>query len=478
MTEKDRELSDLDKTLNNCINVLTDLKEVPSYGGYRNEKTGALTLSYPDYPNEVMKCFSAIWSVYKDVLYKVKISEIEAKNIEILNIGEVVTYLVYIQRGERFCDWHIAEYIKNGILLKLVIRLKNLQQRMNILEEGYKQFDQARGCLIGGAAGDALGYPVEFIKYNQILEKYGTFGIKAYDLDKTSGKAIITDDTQMTLFTAIGILYWKEKVESNDGAGAVETYIHRAYRDWYRTQTGEKSDKNISWLTDIQELHVKRAPGSTCMRALSRSDKGRIDKPINDSKGCGGVMRVAPIAVYSRYFESATLIGAKAAAITHGHPLGYMPAAAFVYILEKIMSGEYTHDYPLNTIVHECIEKMKEMFSHDDHLDELIDIITLAVDLSGNDDPDISNIEKLGEGWVAEEALAIALYCSMKYHNDFSAAIIAAVNHSGDSDSTGSITGNIVGALVGYDKISQKWTDDLELKDVVLEVADSLCSAS
>jgi len=344
-----------------------------------------------------------------------------------------------------------------------------------VVSESDAILDKARGCLIGGAAGDALGYPVEFIKYDQIQEQFGVNGINAYVLDKTTGNALITDDTQMTLFTASGILYWKKRIAVNNGAGAVETYIHRAYRDWYRTQTNEKSDKNISWLTDIKELRVKRAPGSTCMQALRRSDKGRLDRPINDSKGCGGVMRVAPIALYSRYFESAALVGAKAAAITHGHPLGYMSAAAFVYILEKIMSVESGYCNPLYIIVSDCINEMKELFHHESHLSELIDIITLAVDLSENDDPDIINIEKIGEGWVAEEALAIALYCSLKYYNDFSSAIIAAVNHSGDSDSTGSITGNIVGAFVGYDNISQKWTDDLELKDVVIKVADSLC---
>ena len=85
-----------------------------------------------------------------------------------------------------------------------------------------------------------------------------------------------------------------------------------------------------------------------------------------------------------------------------------------------------------------------------------------------------ANITMIGEGWIAEEALAIALYCSLKYYNDFSAAIIAAVNHSGDSDSTGSITGNIVGAHIGYKNIPQKWKDDLELMEIILEVADSL----
>ena len=87
----------------------------------------------------------------------------------------------------------------------------------------------------------------------------------------------------------------------------------------------------------------------------------------------------------------------------------------------------------------------------------------------------MENIHELGEGWVAEEAFAIALYCSLRYQNDFSKAIIAAVNHKGDSDSTGAIAGNIAGAFAGYEQMEDKWKQNLELKKVILELADNLC---
>ena len=61
-----------------------------------------------------------------------------------------------------------------------------------------------RGSLIGGAAGDALGYAVEFDSYHRIIDKYGEQGITEYEL--TNGIAQISDDTQMTLFTANGML--------------------------------------------------------------------------------------------------------------------------------------------------------------------------------------------------------------------------------------------------------------------------------
>ena len=65
--------------------------------------------------------------------------------------------------------------------------------------------DRIRGSLVGGAVGDALGYPVEFMSYAGIVRKYGDNGIVRYELDMNSGKALISDDTQMTLFTACGL---------------------------------------------------------------------------------------------------------------------------------------------------------------------------------------------------------------------------------------------------------------------------------
>lgn len=87
---------------------------------------------------------------------------------------------------------------------------------------------------------------------------------------------------------------------------------------------------------------------------------------------------------------------------------------------------------------------------------------------------DIDNIRSLGEGWVGEEAVGIALYCALRHNDDFSAALRAAVNHDGDSDSTGAICGNILGAIWGYDRIPYIWKENLELHDTLLATARRL----
>ena len=101
-------------------------------------------------------------------------------------------------------------------------------------------------------------------------------------------------------------------------------------------------------------------------------------------------------------------------------------------------------------------------------------LIEKALDLAAEDINDLKAIHRLGEGWVGEEALAIAVYCSLKYSDDFDKALIASVNHKGDSDSTGVVTGNILGAKLGLSGISEKYLKNLELKDVILEIADDL----
>lgn len=346
--------------------------------------------------------------------------------------------------------------------------------------------DPIRGCLFGGAVGDALGYAVEFIEDYAIFERYGAEGITEYALDKVTGKALISDDTQMTLFTANGLLVGDTRGCMRGIQGWPRGYVALAYQDWLYTQTGsyenraERGCNQRSWLCDVPELYARRAPGNTCLSALSEAARdGHVDdyiaNPKNDSKGCGGVMRIAPLALnYQIAIETLDMEAAQIAAITHGHSLGYMPAAVLCHIINRIVfPGE--QKMCLKEIVIEAKKTAEKIFKGDNHLKELTDIIDRAIVLSENDFDDLENIRALGQGWVAEETLAIAIYCSLKYVDDFSKGIIAAVNHSGDSDSTGAVTGNILGALVGYEAIEDKWKKDLECADVILEVADDIC---
>ena len=284
-----------------------------------------------------------------------------------------------------------------------------------------KDIDKFRGCLIGGAAGDALGYAVEFLDEETIFSRYGENGITGYDL--VNGVAEISDDTQMTLFTANGLLLGTTREMTRGIMGPYPSYIAFCYKDWLRTQC-EKYPLNeeypYSWLINIPELYNRRAPGNTCLTAIENGANGTIDEPINQSKGCGGVMRVAPIGLYfetkRRTIDEIDMIGAETAAITHGHELGYIPAAGLVHIVQSLSHNE---DISLLDAVLDMKEALRRQFTNRKHLSEQIDLIDKAIALSKENIDALEAIRELGQGWVAEETLAIAIYCSLKYSDDF-----------------------------------------------------------
>ena len=341
--------------------------------------------------------------------------------------------------------------------------------------------DRIRGSLIGGAIGDALGYPVEFIySFEKIQANYGERGITRLDtkqhwLDEAeqTGKAVVSDDTQMTLFTANGLLNaFKQGIAPKYG-------ICRAYIEWYLTQIGKKSGKyKDCWIGDVPELNHRRAPGNTCMSSLDDIYRGK--DPMNNSKGCGGVMRVAPIPLYAvvenrMSIVEADLLAGEAAELTHLHPLGFIPAALMSHIIYRLALDNEPNRENMKRYIMEGVDEIREQYkeSHND-VERMAELAERAILLLDDGKTDLENIGHLGEGWVGEETLAIALYCALKHFDSFEDAMIAAVNHKGDSDSTGAVTGNILGAAVGYEAIPQFFKDDLELHDVILHMADDL----
>lgn len=342
--------------------------------------------------------------------------------------------------------------------------------------------DQIRGCLLGGAAGDALGYEVEFISHSQIVKRFGENGITEFV--PHDGYARFSDDTQMTLYTAAGLLCGATRAENSDTPVSMEKWIHKCYLDWLETQYATGNHKAACWLNNVRALYAWQAPGNTCLSALASHKMGSVAKPLNHSKGCGGVMRVAPVGLFfkntrengrpDQILDIMRLAG-EAAAITHGHPLGYIPAAALAQMVSRIVYGGCKYGTMPWDILRECKELLVTLYGDDEYTQTMNGLLDQAASLAGNGMPDVENIHALGGGWVGDEALAIAVYCWLKYPHDFDKALIAAVNHSGDADSTGAVLGNILGAAVGYENLSLKWTEELEMVDVTLQIADDLC---
>ncbi|WMC10098.1 ADP-ribosylglycohydrolase family protein [Oceanimonas pelagia] len=320
--------------------------------------------------------------------------------------------------------------------------------------------DPARmlGCLLAGAAGDALGAPVEFMSWPEIERTFGPGGIRTM-AEAYGRRGAITDDTQMMLFTAEGLLRGQVRARAR-GLCSPYSVIHNALLRWLLTQ-GQSPAANVSrngWLIKKRRLWARRAPGNTCLSALAASTHFG-EWAQNNSKGCGGVMRVAPCAFFDNAFELAS----DSARLTHGHPSGYLAAGLFADILHRL----WQHGCSLEAA---CTGALA---AHDKQpgMEETRQLIEHVLKCYRRDEkPTPRSIEQLGRGWVAEEALAIGLWCSL-CAGSLEEGIILAVNHSGDSDSTGLIAGNLLGLIHGPQAIPAHWLKELELKDVITQVA-------
>lgn len=374
--------------------------------------------------------------------------------------------------------------------------------------------DKYRGCLLGGAAGDALGYAIEFDREEAIAARYGSRGIRDYQLDER-GLAPFSDDTQMTLYTANSLLCSLAALSTQASGGAqasssapVSSDTHAAggtqasggapapapatmpspaalatyapaqmaqfYVEWMYTQVSPYPlAEPKAWISSLPELFASRAPGVTCMNACEAMANGA--KAVNNSKGCGGIMRMAPVGLINTCpgFSGVELqrLGAQLAELTHCHELGWMPAGVFAHIVSLLARDEASSVREAAT---QALNTLPEAFPNAHYLGQLQELLRYTLRLADSDIPDLEAIHALGEGWVAEEALAIGLLCSLRHEDDFAGAITSAVNHGGDSDSTGAIAGNIVGAHLGLAGIPQRYLEHLELRDTISKIADDL----
>ncbi len=376
----------------------------------------------------------------------------------------------------------LAEFCRiRSILCRERESFRRLREKMALprIPSDSRLQSRFRGCLLGGAVGDALGAPVEFLHLDEIVRAYGEPGIRDYA--PAYGKlGAITDDTQMTLFTAEAMLsaHLAAVLQSQ------ETDFFRAaaasYARWLMTQQnsrlGSSGTQKTSWLLQQKKLFSRRAPGTTCLSALQTS-RGRVTRAMNDSKGCGGVMRMAPVGLYfahslsrerhpDRLLSSIFATGNDLAAITHGHPSGCLSAGAIAAVVGLVLVG--------NSVTDAIHAAKAELRQHPYHKETLA-AIEKAQSLAKSRPRERSALRELGKGFVAEEALAMGIYCALGA-KDFEDGIILAVNHSGDSDSTGSITGNLLGAAAGAEAIPERWLAQLELRSTIEALADDLAA--
>lgn len=317
------------------------------------------------------------------------------------------------------------------------------------------------GCVLGGAVGDAFGYAVEFDRWADIQRKHGPAGLQQPVLG--GGLLVVSDDTQMMLFTLEAL---NEAVSATE-RWTVQTIAQacsHAYVRWGHTQgvpvPGLRSDRV---LMQSPAMRRRRAPGLTCLSAVRAGAQGTCERPVNDSKGCGAVMRTAPLGLAQSVSpEQAFELGCMAGALTHGHPDGWLPAGMVAAMTRLLIAGERL-EHAATQALALCLYHARGSASDTQRL------VEHALYLADEQVPTSEAHECLGEGWTGDEALAIAVH-AVTSAASFEDAVRIAANHDGDSDSTASIAGQLYGAREGIWAVPHAWVRRLDVLPEALEL--------
>lgn len=335
---------------------------------------------------------------------------------------------------------------------------------------------RVRGCLLGGAVGDALGAPVTSANLDEIRSRHGKAGIAGM-VDGLWPAGSVTANTQLALFTVEGILRADVR-GSLKGICHPPSVVGHAYSRWLTTQ-GEPIESTVAgrgwdgwkpdgWLVAEEDMHRQRAPDDTTATVLRGERLGSIQEPVNDSRTYGAVVRTAAAGLIGTTWGDGSAAferGAEFAALTHGNPTGYIAAGHLAQTIAMILRGSGIRD-----AAGAASEQLRTQPGHE----SLSMTIARADQLAHAGEAGVIEDQRLGDGWDAAEALAIPLYATLSTHN-FSTAALTAVNHDGNSAATGAITGNLAGALYGVEAIPDEWIRSLDVGHVVARLADDLC---
>ncbi|RCW46781.1 ADP-ribosylglycohydrolase [Halopolyspora algeriensis] len=335
--------------------------------------------------------------------------------------------------------------------------------------------ERVLGCFLGGALGDAFGADLESVTAEQVGEMFASQGPTG--LREAFGvHGAITDGTQMTLFTAEGLIRASTACRIL-GSGEPLPEVQFAYQRWLHTQGiawevaagswHSAHPEPDGWLLDVPGLFARRAPDRSVLAALDRLCRGlqggSITEPVNDSSGSEGVLRAAPAALWSSDPAEVFDLAARTSALTHGHPNGYLAAGAFAVIVQQAVLGRGLDD---------GVWLALQVLETWDGYEETSTALAAAVDLASSGVPTPEQLaETLGQGRSAEQVLAIAVCATLASGEDVESALRIAVRHSGDSDAACAVCGTIIGALVGIAGLPVDWLAELELREVVERMA-------
>lgn len=345
--------------------------------------------------------------------------------------------------------------------------------------------DKFEGALIGSAVGDAFGYPLTKKSFEQICEDYEKDGALELSVSRRTKTALFTEATQMSLFTADGIL-WAHNEHADYENSAVANYVFYSYQLWLYMQTKTIAGREYEWIFDKKQnpnlssllkhkgLGKARRTNDTNIDALLDARNGvfgTLGKSVNANDDNGAVKRVVPVGLYyGQNIEMAFRIGCDVGAITHSAPDGYLPCGVYAAIVSQLLEDKG---------VDESVRAAMEILATYQGNENTYKALEKAMELADDEDTDPQDgVGELGDGKSAVSCLAIAVYCAVLHQTNYMYAVELAANHDGDSSACAAVAGGILGAWYGLKKLPKKWTKKVQYRSLLETVADVLYDKS
>ena len=339
-----------------------------------------------------------------------------------------------------------------------------------------RRLDAYLGCLLGLAAGDAMGYGVDHMTLEQIHAQHGPNGLLGYDL--LNGYAQITSYTQAAAYSCNGLLLGLTRGQMRGTMAPPVRYIAIALQEWARVQgyRREKGALNHCWISREESMRLRRCMDTSMMDLLTQQKSGTMEEPRNRYQGPGSLTAAVPVGLF---FDPERLprreiqrLGAETVALTHGNPRAFLAGAALAHIISRVTWDGFC-DW--KALAKETIAMLHDRFGGEyRQAEEVANDLQKALMLAGNAQiPEAQALDQIG-CTNASGVLAGALYACMLHPGSFDECMITAVNHSGASCAVGAVAGAMLGAALGAERIPEYYPECLEPAGMIRELAADL----
>ena len=331
-----------------------------------------------------------------------------------------------------------------------------------------------RGCLLGMAVGDAMGYTVDSRSLEEICRDYGPNGLLGYDL--VNGYADVTSYTQLAAFTANALLVYVTRSRTQGKSIPPVRYIGAAIKEWSRSQHYCQPERNFCWLSDVPEMKRRHCLDNRMLDILSKGNLGTPEEPVSNYSHGGALTEAIPIALLADDLYLSDLyrnrLAAEAVAMTHGDPEAFLCGAALTHGLSLLL---HRPEMRVDELLRNTMDAIQLQFGKEYwQTGKLWELLQMAQVLAASEQvAPMDAMERLGCRSSAE-ILAGALYACLTSHGDFDGAMITAVNHSGRSAAVGALTGAILGARMGVETLPEFYLECLEPAEILMELADDM----